>query len=139
MKLVIRTKRHVGDHKIHQQGVQFEAYFINHPTDTAEDFKAIHELSNIVKADCNEAGWYFGYAANANKENSSNGSGCHKQRGETPYTPRELVLKARATSAENLARAYKRQIDEMRLVMVRSGLSCAAASMPPSIPPKTNS
>ena len=138
MKLVIRTKRHVGDNKIHLQGVQFEAYFVNHPTDTADEFKAIHELSEIVRTDCKDAGWYYGYAANANRENR-NRSGCPMQRGETPYTPRELVLKARAASAENLARAYKRQIDEMRLVIVRNGLSCAAAAMPPSLPPKTNS
>lgn len=68
MKLVIKTKRHFGDRNIHKQGVQFEAYFIHAPTDTAEEFKAMHELSNIVRADCKEAGWYYGFGKYADVE-----------------------------------------------------------------------
>lgn len=120
MKLVIKTKRHFGDNNIHLQGVQFEAYFIHSPTDTEEEFKAMHELSNIVKSDCKEAGWYYGFGRYADHESTN---GTHSGGGRTtPLTPTERVLKARAASAENLARDYKRQMDAMRLVLVRNGL-----------------
>ena len=124
MKLVIKTKRHFGDNKIHEQGVQFEASFRNSPTDSAEEYKAIHELCEIVKADCKEAGWYFGFGKYVEIENRN---GSHSG-GQKDLTPRERVFKARAVSAENLARAYKRQMDEMRLVLVRNGLSVSGVN-----------
>ena len=121
MKLVIKTKRRFGDRNIHQQGVQFEAYFIHAPTDTADEFRAMHELSNIVRQDCREAGWYYGFGKYADIEKNNNG-GRNTQEGDKPYTDRERMLKARCVSAENLAKAYKRQMDSMRIVLVRNGL-----------------
>ena len=121
MKLVIKTKRHLGDRNIHKQGIQFEAYFIEAPTDTADDVNAMHELSRIVRADCMEAGWYYAFGENPERHTVNGHHGC--QAPETPFTPRERVLKARAVSAENLAKAYKKQIDQMRLVLVRNRLS----------------
>lgn len=121
MKLIIKTKKHFGDRNLHRQGVQFEACFVHSPTDTADEYKAMHELSNIVKADCNDAGWgyYFGKFADIESRHGGRKSQC----GNAPYTERERVLKARCVSAENLAKAYKRQMDAMRIVLVRNGLS----------------
>lgn len=121
MKLIIKTKRHFGDHKIHLQGVQFEAHFVNAPTDTTDEYKAMHELAEIVRADCKDAGWYFGFGRFP--ESDSKSGGRETQEGDTPFSSRERALKARAASAENFARAYKRRIDEMRLVLVRNGLA----------------
>lgn len=122
MKLIIATRRHFGDRNIHAQGVQFVAHFVHSPTDTAEEFKAMHELSNIVRSDCREAGWYYGFGkfADVESRNGRNAGGAG-----AAITPREKVLKARAVSAENLAKAYKRQMDAMRIVMVRNGLTCS--------------
>lgn len=121
MKCIIKTRRHFGDHNICRQGIQFQAHFVNAPTDTADDYKAMHELVGIVREDCKEAGWYFGFCEHSEHDNRSGGRTA--QCGETPYTPRERVLKARCVSAENLAKQYKAQMDAMRLVLLRNNLS----------------
>ena len=119
MKLIISTKRHFGDRNISRNGVQFEAHFVNSPTDTADDFKAMHELSNIVMSDCKEMGWFYGFGKNAD---SYSKNGRHTLQRETPLTPRERAMMARVASAENQAKQYKQQIDAMRIVLVRNGL-----------------
>lgn len=128
MKCIIKTRRHFGDHDIGRQGIQFQAHFVNAPTDTAEDYKAMHELVEIVRQDCKEAGWYFGFGANS--EHDARNGGRTAQCGDTPYTPRERMLKARAVSAENLAKQYKAQMDAMRLVLLRNGLSVSMEERP---------
>lgn len=119
MKLIISTKHHFGDRKISRQGVQFEAHFVHSPTDTADDFKAMHELSNIVMSDCKEMGWFYGFGKHTD---SYSVNGHHTLQRDIPLTPRERAMMARVASAENLAKQYKQKIDAMRIVIVRNGL-----------------
>lgn len=122
MKLVLQTKRHFGDTNISRQGVQFVARFIESPNDTHEEYRAMHELVEIVRADCKESGWYFGFPANATHQEPIRHH--HESlKAVVPLSKREAAIKARAISAENLARALKKENDAMRLAMVRAGVS----------------